>query len=396
MICLGCSCLCDDIECETEGKEIKVRNACSRGFRRIDSINENRLAPRVEGKEENIDNTIKSASKLLEEAKNPIIFGPESSTLETEKEVIELAKKAGAIIDNISSFGYSGYLVEKIFRREVDTCTLDETRDDCDVSIYWGCDPMSSHPRMMSRYSYYPRGKNRQRGWEQDRGAICIDVRRSLTAEICDKFIKVPPGRDFELMKAFKDVLSGKLPKFGDKKSIMKIGNIIKKAEFGVLFTGLGLNYSIDHIDNFIDLIKDTGFKLQPIIEGIGLNKLLFEETGHVNKINYKDKSYGVENSFVEALKGDIDTALIIGSDVASNIPLKLAKRLREINCIYVGPHGNLTSYLSKVNIPTAICGVESAEKAYRMDLKEEELEKIVDSNFLPDQEVLKRIGEAL
>ncbi|BDC36065.1 MAG: formylmethanofuran dehydrogenase subunit B [Candidatus Methanoliparum thermophilum] len=396
MICLGCSCLCDDLEFKNEENKITVGNACLKGFKRIDAFNKNRLISSINKKEASIDDAINKTIEILKNSKKSAIFGLENSVLEAQNESIKLGEKTGSIIDNFSSV-YGGYLINRFLDGSVNTCTLDDVRDNCDVSIYWGCDPMSTHPRLMSKFSYYPRGKNRQRGWEEDRYTIAIDARKSLTANITKKFIKVSPGRDFELFKAFKDVLSGKLPKIGDKKLLMNVGTSIKKAKYGVVFVGDGLDYSMGYMNDFIDLINDIGFKLQPVMDCIGFNKLLFERFRYINSIDLEDKSYAKDNSIFNLLKGDdIDSILIVESDIASYLPHKIAKKLKDINSIYIGPHSNLTAYLSRINIPSSISGVESGGNAYRMDLKEETAEKVIDSEFLSQYEILSRIGEGL
>jgi len=395
MICLGCSCLCDDLEFENEGGKITVENACLKGFRRIDAFNKNRLIPSINNEEKGMDDVINKTTEILKSSKKSALFGLEKSVLEAQNESIRLGEKIGSIIDNFSSV-HGGFLIEKFLSGGIGTATLDDVRDNCDVSIYWGCDPMSTHPRMMSKYSYYPRGKNRQRGWEEDRNAISVDARKSLTANISKKFIKVGPGNDFELFEALKDVLSGKLPEVGDKKLLMNVGTSIKKANYGVVFAGDGLDYSRERLNDFIDLMNTIGFRLQPVMDCIGFSKVLFDEFGFINSINLEDKSHTEDNSIFNILKGNIDSILIVESDIASYLPYKIAKRLKDINSIYVGSHNNLTSYLSKINIPSSIPGVESGGKVYRMDLKEETVESVIDSEFLPSHEILSRISEGL
>lgn len=396
MICLGCSCLCDDLDFKNEDGKITVGNACLKGFKRIDSFNKNRLTPSINNEKKSIDDVINKTIEILNNSKKSAIFGLESSVIEAQNESIKLGEKIGSIIDNFSSV-HGGYLIEKFLDGSVKTCSLDDVRDNCDLSIYWGCDPMSTHPRLMSKFSYYPRGKNRQRGWEEDRNTISIDARKSLTANITKKFIKLRPGSDFELFEAFKDVLSGKLPKIGDKRLLMDVGTSIKKAKYGVVFAGDGLDYSRERVNDFIDLINDIGFKLQPVMDSIGFSKLLFDRFGFINSINLEDKSPSEDNSIFNVLKSDdIENILIVESDIASYLPYKIAKRLKDINSIYIGPHNNLTAYLSKITIPSSIAGVESGGNVCRMDLKEEKAEKVIDSDFLPSYDILNKIREGL
>jgi len=144
-------------------------------------------------------------------------------------------------------------------------------------------------------------------------------------------------------------------------------------------------------------LINDIGFKLQPVMDSIGFSKLLFDRFGFINSINLEDKSPSEDNSIFNVLKSDdIENILIVESDIASYLPYKIAKRLKDINSIYIGPHNNLTAYLSKITIPSSIAGVESGGNVCRMDLKEEKAEKVIDSDFLPSYDILNKIREGL
>ncbi|MCQ4153958.1 MAG: formylmethanofuran dehydrogenase subunit B, partial [Archaeoglobi archaeon] len=89
MICTGCSCLCDDVEI-AEGK---ILNACERGYRHISKYMENRAKPAVEGKEVDLDRAIEAAVEMLKSAKNPAIYGLDTSTVEAQKTAVKIAKK---------------------------------------------------------------------------------------------------------------------------------------------------------------------------------------------------------------------------------------------------------------------------------------------------------------
>ncbi|HDD36379.1 MAG TPA: formylmethanofuran dehydrogenase subunit B, partial [Archaeoglobus veneficus] len=55
--CTGCSCLCDDIEINLDGDEIKiVKTACRRGSKIFLEYKENRAKPMVDGKVVEFDN----------------------------------------------------------------------------------------------------------------------------------------------------------------------------------------------------------------------------------------------------------------------------------------------------------------------------------------------------
>ena len=408
-VCTGCALLCDDIGVKTNGNTIeKTYNTCRKGAARIRGDKE-RLKCTVRGKEESIENAINEAANILSSANNPLIYGFGNSTLEAQASAIELASKVGAYLDDTSSF-CQGPFVEAILEGKIPTCTLDDVRHQADVTVFWGCDPASSHPRHLSRFSYFPRGEKRQHGWEDDRTAIVIDVRKSDTAEICNKhFYRIPPGSDGELVEALTAALSGKIPKvsFGMiSKEILELANLLKKAEFGTFFVGLGLVYSLKQIESMIDLIealnKSSNFHLIPMIGQYnmrGFDHLLFEKTGYVNRVKFDgDKiEHGSECSVMEILNFEkADAALIIGSDPLGSFPRSIAEKLESIPTIVIDPARNLTSMIADVTIPSAYSGTESGGTAIRMDGEKVEIMPFFDSEYLSDEEIITRILEAI
>jgi formylmethanofuran dehydrogenase subunit B len=206
--CPGCALLCDDIEVVIESGKIKeTRNACRRGAARIKGC-VNRLAPAIARKPSDIESAVRKAAEIIGNAKSPMLFGFSNSTCEAQVKGIQAAKKLGAIIDDTSSF-CQGLLIEKVLQKKFRTCTLEDVRNKADVLVYWGSDAQDSQPRHLSRFSYFPRGESRQRGYEEDRVAIAIDVRESNTAKICKgHFYRIQPKGDREFILALIDALS--------------------------------------------------------------------------------------------------------------------------------------------------------------------------------------------
>ena len=409
-VCTACSLLCDDIEIESEDNHItNVYTACRKGLSRIQTCNES-MTCTLDGEETDINTAISEAASILKNVKNPLIFGLGNSTEGAQKKGIELAKQLNANLDDTSSF-CQGPVIESIIKGEIqNTCTLDDVRNNADVIIYWGADPANSHPRHLSKYTYFPRGKNRQKGYDEDRTAIAIDIRESSTVEICgNKSYLIPPQKDEELIDALIDALTGKVPKVSfdfNKKRILKLANILKKARYGVIFVGLGLVYSLDNLDplkRLLDKLNEVSeFYLTPMVGHYnmrGFNQNLFDETGYINRVKFEDSEvkHGNEYSVVELLKTkSVDSAVIIGSDPMCSLPGTIAKNLNEIPVITIDPCETLTSRKSKINIPSALSGVECGGSAIRMDGVRVEFEPIIETSNLSDEEILTKIMEEL
>lgn len=400
--CPGCALLCDDIEVIVESGRIKeTRNTCRRGAARIKGCI-NRLAPTIDQKPSDIESAIKKAAGILKDAKSPMLFGFTNSTCEAQVKGIQLAKKLGAIIDDTSSF-CQGLLIEKILQKKFRTCTLEDVRNKADVLVYWGSDAQDSQPRHLSRFSYFPRGESRQRGYEEDRIAIAIDVRESNTAKICKgHFYRIQPKGDREFILALIDALSGKVPSYEPKK-ILELAAILKKAEFGVIFVGIGLTYSIkEDFDILVSLAdKLPNFHIMPMVGHYnmrGFNENLFKETGFVNRVRFHDTAvHDDKYSIIEALREkSIDALLVAGSDPLSSLPRSLIRHLASIPVICIDPCVTMTSKIAAVTIPCAVSGVESGGTAVRMDGKKINLSKMVESEYPTDEELLVRLMEAL
>ncbi len=402
LTCTGCALLCDDIDVIIENNKIKeIRNACRRGAARIRGC-VNRLTPSVYTKKTDIDTAIKKAADILKNASSPMFFGWSNSTCEAQIKGIELAKKLNATIDDTSSF-CQGILIEKILQKKFRTCSLEDIRDKADVLVYWGSDAQDSQPRHLSRFSYFPRGELRQRGYEEDRIAIAIDVRESNTAKICKgHFYRIPLKGDREFILALMDALSGKVPKY-DTKRILELAGILKKAEFGAIFTGLGLTYSIKDEPEILVALgeKLPNIHIMPMIGHYnmrGFNENLFKETGFVNSVKFNGRAvHDTKYAITEALRQkNIDALLIMGSDPLSSLPRSVTSHLATVPVICIDPCVTLTSRIAAVTIPSAFSGVESGGSAVRMDGKVIGLSKIIENSYLADIEILTRLMEEI
>jgi formylmethanofuran dehydrogenase subunit B len=300
--------------------------------------------------------------------------------------------------------------MERILNGKIPTCTLDDVRNFADTSIFWGSDPSNSHPRHLSRFSYYPRGEKRQKSYEEERTCVVVDVRKSATAHLCSNYyFRVPPEGDADFLESILTVLDGKIPKTGDKKRLIELGTILKKTEFGVIFPGLGMIYSLqDKMDLFEELVarlnEITTFKVIPMVGHYnmrGFNQLMLGQTGFINSVSFRGgaagaaTTHGPEQGVALAAKSS-DAALIIGSDPLSALPFGTARALAHIPLIAIDPRRSLTTDAAQVVIPSAISGLEAGGTALRMDGTRISFEPITESERLSDEQILTRIMEAI
>jgi formylmethanofuran dehydrogenase subunit B len=129
-----------------------------------------------------------------------------------------------------------------------------------------------------------------------------------------------------------------------------------------------------------------------------GFNEALFKETGFVNRVKFEgpgvqDNKYAI----IETLKNkNIDALVVVGSDPVLSLPRSVIPHLASIPVVCIDPCQTFTSRIATVNIPCAASGVESAGSAVRMDGKVIGLKKIVENNYMSDEDILKRLMEAV
>lgn len=400
--CTGCALLCDDIETIVEDNIIKgTKNACRRGSAKIKGC-ANRLFPSIAQKPADIESSIKKAAEIIKNARSPMFYGLDNSTCQAQSKGIRIAKKTKAIIDDTSSF-CQGLLIERILGNKFRTCSLEDIRNKADVLVYWGSDAQDSQPRHLSRFSYFPRGESRQRGYEEDRVAIAIDVRESNTAKICKgHFYRIPLKGDREFILALIEALSGKVPAY-DTKKMLELAGILKKAEFGAIFVGLGLTYSIKEDFDILTALADKlpNFNIMPMVGHYnmrGFNEELFKETGFINRVKFEGNAiHDPKYSIIESIKNNaIDALVVMGSDPMLGLPGSVLSHLSSIPVVCIDPCVTLTSRIAAVTIPCAVSGVECGGTAIRMDGKVISFQQVIKSDHLNDEEILDRLLEAV
>jgi len=368
MVCTGCALLCEDIE-KYDGE---VRDACRIGTAHI--RNRQQINPMVDRKVVDMDSAIKGALDILSHAKRPVFVGFGNSITETQQTGIRLAEKIDA---SIKTF-HTG-IIENILNNRVKTCTLSDVRDYADVIVFWECDPMNTHPRLLSKYAYYPRGEKRQHGWEEDRTAITIDLRYSHTASICREVHKIHPGLDADFIDALIDGLHNKVPKTTyDKKQILKLAGTLKKAEFGVIFAGTGMTTPQDAIIRLMDELNEvSNFHILPMTPGYNLRSIAAQLHGRADS--------GIDMH-------EADCILCLGFDLLNSLPV------HEINgkMIVIDPNDTISSRYADVVIPCAAGGVDCAGSAVRMDGVEVDLPRIMESERISDASIMNQLLEAM
>jgi formylmethanofuran dehydrogenase subunit B len=357
VVCPICGCLCDDLEVTVENNEIvKMKNGCSvceakmvHGYKSEERI----LKPHIrkDGKLEpvSMDEAIHKAAQILTDAKYPLLFGWSSSTSEAQRIGVELAEELGSTLDNCCSVchGPSVMATQEI---GIPSCTLGQIRHRADLIIYWACNPWTSHPRHVERYTAFTDGRFEKSEWKsymqklksdagqkkveaasrrilgsnapvmrpeacglpnappqtmqkkEGRKLIVVDVRKTMTAEVADYFLQVQPNKDYEVLDAMRclvadqelDVESvGGIP----VDYLKEVADAMVNCEFGVIFFGLGLTQSAGRFRNIEiaialtrDLNRRTKFVISPMrghFNVTGANVVFAWSTGYPYALDF-------------------------------------------------------------------------------------------------------------
>ncbi len=411
VVCPFCGCLCDDLEVVVEnGKVVSTKNACPISKTKFLDHSKDRAKPQVrkDGKliEVSMEEAINKAAQILKESEFPLIYGLSSTESDAQRLAVELAEFIGGSIDSTASTCHGPTIVAAQGCGAV-KCTLGEVKNRADLVIFWGCNPAEAHIRHSVRYSVTPQGMY-VRG-KKERFIVHVDVRETRTSRMADMFVKVEPGKDYELLSALRAVIKGY--EVGDvagvpAEMIKQLAERMKGCRFGIIFFGMGLTMSSGkhmNIDAALRLVRDlndhTKFTITPMrghFNVAGAGEVLTWITGYPFAVNFS-RGYPNYNpgefSAVDLLfRGECDAALILASDPVAHFPIGASQHLAKIPTVVIDPKVSLTSLIAEVVIPCAIAGIESEGTAYRMDGVPLRLRKVVDSPYPTDREILEGI----
>jgi formylmethanofuran dehydrogenase subunit B len=418
VICSFCGCLCDDLTVEVEDNRVmRVRHACRLGASKLMGhdrtktplIRQNDILKVVSYQE-----AYDKAAEILLNAMHPLLYGWASTVCEAQKKGILLAEEVGGVLDSTATVCHGPSIIG-IEEKGLAGATLGQVKNRADLIVFWGCNPAEAHPRHTLRYSSNVCGKFTPDG-RSCKKVVVVDVRETRTSKNADKFVKLRPGSDYEVISALRMLLAGKGDLIPDevggasRTELISLMDILKSAKFGAFFFGLGMTHSrsrYKNIDNALSLITElnafTKFIILPMrghynVAGIG--QVAAWEAGFPMSLDF---SRGVpyfnpgETAACDVLaRQDVDAALVIAADPASNFPRSIVEYLATIPIIQIDPFENPTTLLADVVIPSAVAGIEAEGTAYRMDGMPLRMKKLINSPYPSDEEIVNQIIESV
>ncbi len=409
--CAVCGCVCDDLRITVNQKRIsKCEGACRLAEPWFLS-QESRQPPvaMIEGQATTLETAVARAAEILKTASSPLIYGLSRSSTAGQRAAIALGERIGATLDTTASLCHAPSVMAL---QEVgeSTCTLGEVKNRADLVIFWGSNPVESHPRHLERYSLLPRGRFIP-GGRADRTLVVADVKPTATTELADVFLPIEPGRDFEALTTLRNLVRG-LPvnpsaSCGAPLYLLEdLAKRMKACRYGVVFFGLGLSMTGSgqhNVEALLMLVRElnsyTRFcarKMRVPGDVTGADTVLIWQTGYPFSVNlargYPRYNPGEFSAQGMLERGDVDACLLVGSEGVSRFSEEAVAHLRQIPTIVLDYPTVDSLVVPTIRFTSAVYGIHRPGTAYRMDGIPIPLRRVLTSNYPSDDEVLERI----
>jgi formylmethanofuran dehydrogenase subunit B len=423
--------VCDDLRVTTDGgRVVSAEGACSLAEPWFRSQNaDHPPAAEIGGKSVEPAAAYDRAAELLRAAKYPLIFGLSRSTTEGQRAAAALADRLGATIDTTASTGHAPSIMA-LQQVGESTCTLGEIKNRADLVIYWGSDPVTTHPRHLERYALEPRGRWTPNG-RSDRFLVVVDETETETAKRADLFIRIPPGKHWEALWSLRMLIRagvkcdgrGGEGDSGSKEpasspplplspspplshQLKEMARRMTTCRCGVVFFGTGLTRDrLAHrtIEALLQLVTDlndhTRFyvrRMRRYGDVAGADSVLAWQTGYPFGVNlsrgYPRYNPGEFTGPEMLARGEPDLCLLVGSETAADFPPTALAHLRRIPAITLDSPGIPPVVPAAVKFTTAVYGVHRPGTAYRMDEVPVPLRVLLPTDYPSDAEVLNEL----
>ncbi|MBS0206229.1 MAG: formylmethanofuran dehydrogenase subunit B [Planctomycetes bacterium] len=414
--CTVCACVCDDLTIRVRDGQIV---GAERGCKLTDEWFRGAWKPtasavQVRGEGVAFETGVQAAAEILRTAKAPLIYGLSKSSTEGQRAAVALADRLGAIIDTTASEGHAPSILAMQQSGE-STCSLGEIRNRADLVIYWGCDPLKTHPRHLERYSMDPTGLMVPNG-ARDRSLIVIDSHPNETTARADaEFLQIREGSDFDALWALRGLLKGvddsRNPDVGlPWNALRTLAHRMKSCRCGVIFFGYGVARApLGHrnvealLRLVIDLNQFTRFharRLRVVGDVSGADSVLCWQTGYPFSVNLSrgfPRYNPGEYSAADVLENrEADALVLVGSSRVNSFPEAARAHMESIPVILLEGVRADRPPVATVLFTTATYGIHRPGTAYRMDETPIRLRPVLEAELPTDGDVLRAIHAAL
>jgi len=406
--------MCDDIVVVlADGRIAQAEHACELGQRWFFDVPEaSSPTCTIAGQPATVAAGIERAAQLLFHARYPLVYGMRHASCEAQQAATSLADWLGACIDTPTSLHHGPWGVSFQGVGEV-TSSLGEVANRGDLLIFWGVDPVTTHPRHFERYSVEPKGMFVPRG-RADRTLVVVDIQPTPTADAADLFLQVTPGRDFEALWTLRALIAGHQPDadqvLADTGLALSVWQDLvermQQARFGVMFFGTGLALTRGrHLNTeaLLAVVRDmnahTRFVAKAMRAGgnvAGADNVLAWRTGYAFAVNlahgYPRFNPGEYTANEILTRREADAVLLVGCDMDEDLTPAARQDLASVPHIVLGHRPSAEAASATVAFQTSTPGIHTGGTAYRMDEIPLPLRPAVASPLPSEVEILEAI----
>ena len=409
--CTRCGCVCDDLQVEIrDGAIHRIQPGCALAEEWFRQAGQPATAApaEIDGQPAALTDAIQRSAELLQSAKLPLFFGLSRSSTDGQRAVCELADQLGGIIDTTASLGHGPSIVAFQSAGE-STSTLGEVRHRSDLIIYWGCDPLRTHPRHMQRLVdagglAVPEGR-------AGRHVVVVDSQRTVTADRADQFLQAEAGSDLEIFSALRLLLTGRQLRTSHvgglpQDVLQQLAERMKAARYGAVFFGVSIAQGrCGHatVEALLRLVTDLNQWTRFVVRRMrvpgdvtGADSVLCWQTGFPFSVSltrgfprYGPGEYSAENLLAA---GEPDCVVLVGGERVPRFSAAARRHLDKVPVILLDPSFAEVHVRPAVRFRTAVYGIHRRGTAYRMDEVPIPLRQLLPSDLPSDDEVLRAV----
>ena len=414
-VCTQCGCVCDDLRIAVKHHRIEsFAPGCALAAPWFESLNQidHSVAAQINGQAVDQSTAIHRAAELLNVSRSPLIYGLSRSSTQGQRAAVQLGDAVAATIDTTASMCHAPSIMALQYVGE-NTSTLGEIRNRSDLVIYWGSNPLISHPRHMERVVEQP-GRFVPTG-RSGRHVVVVDIQKTESAELADEFIQLEEGADFDVLSALRALCCGhEVPAASvggvPIDQMQKLAKRMVGSQYGAVFFGLGLTAgSLGHqnVEALLKLVTELNEKTKFVARRMrilgdvsGADSVLCWQTGYPFSVSlnrswprYNPGEFTASNMLE---RGDVDCVLLVGMQGVEQMSQAARDRLAAVPTILLDYPNADHGFQATVRFNTAIYGVHRPGIVYRMDEVPIPLRSFLSSRLPSDDEVLNAVYQRL
>ncbi len=391
IVCLGCGCLCDDINVEVrDGQIAQLQHACPLGeaWFRQPLPNAAASSPNcwIDGRPASRAEAIAQAAKILTAAQYPLVCGLAHETCEAQSAASAIADRIGGVIDHTADDGDAAAVLALLQAGQA-SCTLGEMRQRSQTIVFWNCDPARTHPRHFERYSLDAPSES----FEGPRRCIVISsTPDNLTAARASLHFPIKPHSDyacFTVLRALRKNIALDAATVLRQTDVpldrwAELAHEMRAAHYGAIVYGGGLTDTPDArpaLQALFAWVRELQIETRCVClglrgagNGLGAENVLASRTGYPLAVDHTQQypRFGPHHWQTQQLlaRGEVDAALAVGEVAVADYSEAAQAHWQSIPRVEMTCRADAEPPAHGVLFRTAIAGLQSRGSTCRMD----------------------------